>query len=277
MHAGPEAMTTLNNYTLWPASDLCLESAALFLDVDGTLLDFAQTPDSVRVPPQLIDLLRALSLRTGGALALVSGRPIAQIDELFAPLMVPAAGLHGFERRSGQGSYHRQPLPAGAALEFARRVMRRLAGQHAGLLVEDKRFALALHYRRAPHLAQAVLHAMNLVAARVRPDLELQLGKMVVELRPAGATKGSAVLGFLLEHPFWGRRPLYIGDDFTDETAFECVNDMRGLSVGVDISWPTSAKARLPDPPAVHNLLRDLLRQPLAGLPCASGTIAGRA
>jgi trehalose 6-phosphate phosphatase len=249
---------------------VCPASAAPFLDVDGTLVEFAPTPDSVRVPPQTLDLLRALTLRTGGSLALISGRPIAELDELFAPLLMPAAGLHGFERRNALGMYQRHPLPAGPLVEFARKAMHRIADRHTGLLVEDKRFALALHYRQAPHLANRVADAMAAIAERVTPDLELQFGKSVVELRPSGATKGGAVRDFMLEAPFRGRRPVYIGDDLTDETGFECVNAMGGLSIGVNISWPTAAQLQLPDPAAVHFWLHELLQR-------SAGPAPGRA
>jgi trehalose 6-phosphate phosphatase len=229
-----------------------LSSVALFIDVDGTLLEIAPTPLAVRVDPELTDLLRALFLGTSGALALVSGRSIAEMDALFVPLTLSAAGLHGFERRGASGSYDYRRLPAAAVLERARRTMLELANQHPGLLVEDKRFALALHYRRAPHLESVVVRAMTQIAASVRPEFELQMGKMVAELRPAGATKGAAVGEFMSEHPFRGRVPIYIGDDLTDESAFEWVNGAGGLSIAVNVSGATAARERLPSVSAVR-------------------------
>ncbi len=235
-----------------------LAALALFLDVDGTLLEIAPTPLSVRVDAGLDELLRALLLGTHGALALVSGRSIAEIDALFVPLALPAAGLHGFERRGASGSYDRRSLPDLPALENARRAMLELASRHPGLLIEDKRFALAIHYRRAPQLEGIVASAMTQIAASVRPEFELQMGKMVAELRPAGATKGVAVGEFMQEHPFRGRYPVYIGDDLTDESAFEWINRVGGLSIAVGVGGATAAKERLPDVSAVRGWLAQL-------------------
>lgn len=235
---------------LHPPPDL--STAALFVDVDGTLLEIAATPLAVRVEPELTDLLRALLIGTSGGLALVSGRSIAELDALFLPLTLPAAGLHGFERRGASGSYDCRRLPAAPALEQARGALLELANQHPGLLVEDKRFSLAIHYRRAPQLESVVVRAMTDIAASVRPEFELQMGKMVAELRPAGSTKGAAVSEFMSEHPFKGRTPIYLGDDLTDESAFEWVNNVGGLSIAVNVGGATAARERLPSVSAVR-------------------------
>lgn len=245
---------------------LALAAIALFLDVDGTLLEIAATPQAVSVPDDLRERLRALSQATDGAVALVSGRAIAGLDALFAPLTLPSAGLHGFEHRGASGAYRRRPLPSAAALEDARAAMLALARQHAGLLVEDKQFALALHYRSAPHLEDAVVKAMTEVGDRLRGQLELQCGKMVVELRPAGATKAQAVAAFLEEAPFAGRQPIFIGDDLTDEPAFELVNRFGGKSVIVSGARPSAARARLTDVTAVRAWLAQLQADPDAAL-----------
>ena len=181
----------------------------------------------------------------------------------------PAAGggLHGFERRSATGGYHMRPLPSAAVLEAARGAMLDLAGRHAGLLVEDKRFALALHYRAAPHLEDAVVKAMENVATRLAGELELQHGKMVVELRPAGATKAEAVAAFLAEAPFAGRLTVFIGDDLTDEPAFELINRLDGLSVVVGDRRPSAARACLADVNAVHDWLGQLQAEPATAAP----------
>ena len=241
---------------------VALTGIALFLDVDGTLLEIAATPRDVSVSDDLRERLRALSSAAGGAVALVSGRAIADLDELFAPLTLPSAGLHGFERRSASGNYRRRPLPSGAALAVARGAMLDLAGRHAGLLVEDKRFALALHYREAPHLEDAVVKAMENLTARLEGQLELQHGKRVVELRPTGATKAEAVSAFLAEPPFAGRLPIFIGDDLTDEPAFDLVNACDGLSVVVGATRPSAARSRLADVTAVHDWLAQLQAEP---------------
>lgn len=246
--------------------NLPLSAIALFLDVDGTLLEIAARPQAVSVPEELRQRLRNLQLASGGAVALVSGRAITDLDALFAPLALPSAGLHGFERRGISGAYRRRPLPSAAALEAARGAMLQLAQRHEGLMVEDKKFALALHYRAAPQLEDLAVGAMREVAARVGEELELQRGKMVVELRPAGATKAQAVAEFLAEAPFAGRRPIFIGDDLTDEPAFELVNRREGLSVVVNAARTSAAKTRLANVTAVHRWLAELQTDPPAAL-----------
>jgi trehalose 6-phosphate phosphatase len=243
-----------------------LSAISLFLDVDGTLLEIAARPQAVSVPDDLRERLRALHFASGGAVALVSGRAIADLDALFTPLTLPSAGLHGFERRGASGAYRRRPPPSTAALESAREAMAHLARRHAGLLVEDKQFALALHYRGAPRLEDTVVSAMEKVAASVANDLELQRGKMVVELRPAGATKAEAVAAFLEEVPFAGRVPIFIGDDLTDEPAFELVNRLDGVSVVVSRKRSSAARARLDDVAAVRGWLGELQAEPAAAL-----------
>ena len=236
----------------------CLSSFALLLDVDGTLLEIAETPRAVKVPPELLEMLRSLTLKTGGALALVSGRSIADLDALFAPLLLPSAGLHGFERRDARGEYQRAPPPDAVLLQSAREALHRLASMSKHLLVEDKRFSLALHYRRAPELGQTVVDAMREIAPGLQPDFVLQLGRRVAEFRPRASDKGAAVKAFLAEPPFRGRFPIYIGDDLTDEAAFEQVNLAGGISIAVNVRRPTVARAALPDVPAVHGWLRGL-------------------
>jgi trehalose 6-phosphate phosphatase len=245
---------------------LALTDIALFLDVDGTLLEIAASPQAVSVSDDVRERLQELFRAGGGAVALVSGRALTDLDALFTPMKLPSAGLHGFERRGASGAYGRRPLPSAAALQDARVAMLDLAQRHPGLLVEDKRFALALHYRKAPHLKEAVMKAMEEVSARLAGELELQHGKMVVELRPAGATKAEAVGAFLAEAPFAGRRPVFIGDDLTDEPAFELVNRLDGLSVVVGPTRPSAAHARLADVNAVHGWLAQLQAEPAAAL-----------
>ena len=246
------------------SDNLALTAIALFLDVDGTLLEIAATPQAASVSDDLRERLRTLAQAGGGAVALVSGRALVDLDALFAPLTLPSAGLHGFERRDACGAYYRRPVPSSAALEVARRAMLDLAQRHAGLLVEDKRFALALHYRKAPHLEETVVKTMQDVAAGLAQELELQRGKMVVELRPLGATKAQAVAAFMAEAPFAGRLPVFIGDDLTDEPAFELVNRLGGLSVVVSATRASAALNRLADVAAVHDWLSRLQAQPAA-------------
>jgi trehalose 6-phosphate phosphatase len=243
------------------ASSLALPDAALFLDVDGNLLEIAARPDEVIVEPALIDLLRRLSLRCGGAIALVSGRSIAVLDELFGQLLLPAAGLHGFERRDAQGRYCRHALPAGEVVSRVRHAMTRMAARDPALMLEDKRFSVALHYRQVPHLEEELVAELLPVAALAASDLEVQRGKLVIELRPKSANKATAVAEFMREPPFAGRVPVYMGDDLTDEPAFEWVNGHGGLSIAVDVSRGSAAMTHLPSVAEARGWLRSLLMQ----------------
>jgi len=224
---------------------------ALFLDVDGCLLDFADAPDAVSVPAGLHASLTALSQRLDGALALVSGRALAQIDALFAPLALPAAGLHGLERRHDATHVALVVPPALAAiLDEARQVV----AAWPGSLVEDKGAAIALHWRAAPHAAGA-LHAFAEAALPRLPGYRLQHGNHVVELRPADGDKGAAILALLAQPPFRGRTPVFAGDDLTDESGFAVVNAHAGISVLVGDRNPSAAHFGLPDPAAVRGWL----------------------
>jgi trehalose 6-phosphate phosphatase len=217
---------------------------ALFLDVDGTLLEIESHPDDVRAGPRLKRLLESVAGALGGALALVSGRSIASLDHIFAPLVLPAAGLHGLERRGADGLVH---YPAG----FATRMSRARGGLisfvegHAGLLLEDKGAALALHYRNAPTMADEARAAMDTARRALGNDFHVQQGKMVLELKPTGEDKGTAIAAFMTEVPFEGRTPVFIGDDVTDEDGFAVVNGMGGHSVRVGGTSDTVAPYRV--------------------------------
>jgi trehalose 6-phosphate phosphatase len=231
---------------------------ALFLDVDGTLLEIAPTPDATTVPAVLKELLVSLQGRARGALALISGRSLAQLDALFAPLRLPAAGLHGLERRTAAGvrqdadSMREIPLPA-------RKHLAQIVGQYPGLLLEDKRAALALHYRMAPDLQQVAQEAMEMALKRAGPGYALLDGKMVIELKAAGISKSHAIAAFMSEPPFHGRAPIFVGDDHTDEAGFEYVNRVGGLSIQIGATPSRGAKCHLPDVPALHAWLGSLL------------------
>lgn len=228
---------------------------ALFLDIDGTLLEFAEHPQAVRVDPALLRLLGALRAAAGGALALVSGRSVADVDALFAPLRLPVAGQHGTERRAADGSIHlhRPPLEG---LARAAAALVPLTSAHAGLVLENKGMALALHYRRAPALRALAEREMRAIAAALGEAFELQSGKYVVEVKPGGKDKGGAIAEFLAEPPFADRRPVFVGDDLTDETGFEVVNRAGGHSVKVGRGI-TRARWRLPDAAAVRRWLAE--------------------
>lgn len=234
---------------------------ALFLDVDGTLVAIAETPEAVRAEPGLLSLLERLAAANDGALALISGRNLAGIDAVFRPLRLPAAGLHGWERRRGDGTLAPGGEPT-AILGPLRPVLTAFAAARPGLLLEDKGGSLALHYRLAPHYAAAVCHRAREIAA-AEPQLRLIEGRKVVEFVPCGSDKGAAIADFLAEPPFAGRIPVYAGDDTTDEDGFVAVNRLGGLSIKVANPETrgrhgSQARYRLPSVAALHAWLAAL-------------------
>jgi len=235
----------------------CSRNWAFFLDIDGTLLDIAETPDAAEVTRREKSLVRRLHDAANGALALVSGRSLAAIDELFAPLKLAAAGQHGIERRDAQGRVHRGDYPH-KPLRRAAKKIGDFAARHEGLVFEDKGTSFSLHYRLAPELADAARGAVREAAAEVGDWLEVQHGKMVVELKPAGRDKGVAIEEFLHEAPFAGRSPVFIGDDVTDEDGFRVVNRVGGHSVKVG-SGRTVARWQVEDPAAARAWLQQCL------------------
>jgi trehalose 6-phosphate phosphatase len=217
---------------------------ALFLDVDGTLLELAETPQGVHVSASLKELIGTVRWRLDGALALVSGRSLASLDQLFSPLRLIASGVHGCERRAADGLVMRPEVDA-AMIARVRNDLADFVRSHEGLLLEDKHYAVALHYRRAPHLEDEVYRIMEQMRTYLGPTFALQAGKSVVELRPGEWTKGTSIKSFMLEAPFLGRTPVFIGDDVTDEDAFAVVNAMNGISIKVGAAEATIAKHRL--------------------------------
>jgi trehalose 6-phosphate phosphatase len=219
---------------------------AFFLDLDGTLVDIADTPEAVDPGPAEIDLLKRLAAATGGALAVISGRSLARIDELLAPLVLPAAGQHGAERRDAKGKRHRHRFPA-EVLQRAAVPVREFAARNEGLVFEDKGASVALHYRLAPELAAAAEAVVRAAAEAARGAAEVQVGKMVFELKPAGVDKGRAIEEFMQDAPFAGRVPVFLGDDVTDEFGFRVVNRIEGHSIKVG-PGPTDARYRVGNP-----------------------------
>lgn len=208
-----------------------LDGLCVFLDLDGTLLDLAEAPDAVVVPPGLQADLTKLSFRLDGALAVVTGRPLAFVDRLFPRNDFFLAGLHGAELRSGDQETGRGSV-VDLRLEAAKRRLRHAVSRWQGVLVEDKGRAIAAHYRQAPEMETSVRALMEEIALSV-PGWTLQPGKFVVELRPAGPDKGSALKFFMERNPFAGRLPLAVGDDVTDEAMFAAANSIGGFSVRV--------------------------------------------
>ena len=230
-----------------------------FLDLDGTLLDIADQPRLVRVDQDLVRLLKALGRAAGGALALISGRPVADIDHLLAGPGFCVAGQHGAERRDFSGTMHRHDVPQ-AALDEARRKLGLVAAKHPALVLEDKGVNLALHFRSVPELGTEMRDAVRSLAEELGGEFEMQLGKMVIELRPAGKDKGVAIAEFLDEAPFRGRLPVFVGDDLTDEIGFELINRVGGHSVKVG-EGESAARWRLPDSAAVRAWLERLAKK----------------
>lgn len=230
---------------------------ALFLDIDGTLVDLAETPDSITIPASLPFDLNALSQKLGGALALVTGRAISFVDPLFHPFQFPVAGLHGAERRDAAGRLRRVVIPP--AFEEMKKRIADEASQWPGILVEDKGAAVATHYRLAPQSQGLVEDMMDRYFVEAGPDWALQRGKMVVEIRPARSGKGEAVSAFLEEAPFKGRRAFAAGDDFTDEAMFRAVNRLGGQSlfIGPDKA-ETQARARIASPAILRRMIARL-------------------
>jgi trehalose 6-phosphate phosphatase len=209
-----------------------LSKTAVLLDIDGTLLDLAPTPREVWVPPGLSKTLNRLLQRTNGALALVSGRSLNDIDLIFAPDQYPAVGGHGAEMRlpdSESVASHAPPLDK----ELKRRLAA-IAKLSPGILLEDKGYSLALHYRLAPHAEKAIYEAVSLIRADLpNAPIEVLPGKRVCEIKHSGFTKASGVKELMTHAPFRGRRPFFIGDDVTDESVFAIMPDLEGLAFSV--------------------------------------------
>jgi len=227
----------------------------LFLDVDGTLLEIAPTPDAVRVEDSLRQLLQRVREALDDAVALVSGRALATLDQLFAPQRWPAAGLHGLERRDAAGRVHACGPEAGR-LDEARRECAALAARTPGVLFEDKGRSLALHYRAAPDREAPLRRAVHAIAMDLGPEYHLLEGNCVFELKPAATTKADAILAFMSEPPFAGRRPIFVGDDVTDLDGFAAVERSGGLSVAVGDR--VQAQVRVASPRDVRAFLADL-------------------
>lgn len=204
---------------------------ALFFDLDGTLLEIAERPESVTLADATRDDLAVLARTTGGAVAIVTGRDIVAVDAILDPLVLPVAGVHGLTRRERAGDDPRAPRHADLVAS-AERILAPLLGSEPELEVERKSGAIALHYRRRPDLGAVCLDAMEQLANSI-PNTRIVRGKMVAEIVLGSADKGSAVAEFMREHPFRGRRPVFAGDDTTDEDAFAVVNAAGGVSIKI--------------------------------------------
>ena len=218
---------------------------ALFLDVDGTVLHLRATPDEVRRCDRVCRILDELLPCLGGAIGLVSGRPIDELDELFRPHRLPAAGQHGLERRDVHGRRRAGPAPPG--LDRLRAGLKASAAGAPGIIVEEKSHAVAVHYRQAPETADALQDLVRSMVREHAPEMQVMNGHMVIEIKPASANKGSAIRDFMAEAPFRGRTPVFIGDDTTDEDGFTHVAKAGGYAIRVGHSDRTAARHVLSD------------------------------
>ena len=235
--------------------DLDPQRHALFLDFDGTLVDFAPEPDAIRLRPGSGELLQALHERMGGAVALISGRRIANLDMHLKPLKLPAAGVHGHEIRVGEEV---RSTADSDSMRTARQRLKEAVGDGDPLRIEDKGAALVLHFRKAPDQA-ARAERLARGAADGLADIEVMRGNAIVELRLKGRHKGDAIGELADMEPFAGRVPVFVGDDTTDEDGFKAVQEAGGFGVKVG-QGSTTAHYRLADISAVHDWLRHVLK-----------------
>jgi trehalose 6-phosphate phosphatase len=228
---------------------------AYFLDVDGTLLEIAPNPNAVRVEQSLLHLLERLH-RASGAVALISGRAISDLDRRIANRL-PRAGQHGLERRDSNGRLRLHATPT-EAKDRIRTALAPWLERHPGLLLEDKGVTLALHYRQEPELEEQMNELMAKLIADAGDNLVMQKGKCVVEAKPANFDKGTAIEEFLAEAPFKDRKAVFIGDDLNDEHGFAVINKVGGISIKVGPEQ-TCARYRLPDVESVRAWLASAL------------------
>ncbi|MEM5311798.1 trehalose-phosphatase [Paraburkholderia sp. JHI869] len=233
------------------------EQTAFFFDFDGTLVDLAPTPDGVLVRPDMLALLRELRRATHGAVAIVSGRGIESIDGFLGMPDLPVAGLHGAERRDANGDTQRVGFNDQRLLHMEQ-VLAEVVRTHPGMLLEIKGASLALHYRNAPEHEGTARAATERLAADYADAYVLQPGKMVYEIKPKDVDKGRSLRAFLDEPPFAGRRPVFAGDDLTDEKGFAVVNDLGGLSIKVG-GGDTIAQTRVDSVEALIGWLASLV------------------
>jgi trehalose 6-phosphate phosphatase len=227
-----------------PASSRDVARWALFLDIDGTLLDIAPSPYAVVVPEGLCTTLSMLRDRLGGALALISGRALSNIDSLFQPLRLPAAGQHGAEIRLASGDVARVWVSPGA-LHALRQEVDRAVADLPGILVERKSMGIAVHYRQVPEVSGELARRLSDVLARQRRGFHMMCGKFVFEVKPSDADKARTVEAFMRHDPFVGRIPVFVGDDRTDEDGFAAATRLGGHAVGVGTTPPGMVGYRL--------------------------------
>jgi trehalose 6-phosphate phosphatase len=237
---------------------LSIQQHALFLDFDGTLADIAPHPQAVHLHDDMLHLLQRAQQLFGGAVAIVSGRRIAEIDAYLSPLLLPVAGEHGAQRRNSDGEYAELDAQRMASmLAPLLQAATQLAQQHPELLLERKNAGFALHYRMAPALYTVCWQTLGALVQH-SPALALMRGKYVLEVVPTAVDKGTAIHSFLQEPPFLGRIPIFVGDDVTDEAGFAAAQGVGGYGVKVG-AGPSVARHRCPNPAALRAWLHDSL------------------
>lgn len=212
---------------------LDLDAFAILLDVDGTLIELAATPQEVHVPPSLKHTLARLRDGLSGALCLVSGRPLRDLDVMFAPLRVPCVGGHGAENRLTPDGLIARAKASPLDAELKRQLLA-IATETPGILAENKEYSIALHYRLVPELERTVFNEITRICSAWPVEtVEILPGKSVFEVKPRAFNKGIAVLALMQHPPFIGRRPIFIGDDVTDESVFAVMPKFDGLGFSV--------------------------------------------
>lgn len=229
---------------------------AFFFDLDGTLADIKPQPHQVSIPVGVRAALRQLAQNNDGAVALISGRSMDELDTLAGEGCFPLAGVHGAERRDISGQVHRITLPSALACELEQ-ALRNALKDLPGARLESKGMAFALHYRQAPQHKLALIRLAEEMVRRW-PGLAVQPGKCVLELKPQGVNKGEAIRAFMQESPFVNKTPVFLGDDLTDESGFKIVNQMGGYAVKVGLG-ETEARWRFDSVAAVHQWLLELI------------------
>lgn len=229
---------------------------AIFTDFDGTLVEIADTPDAIDIPAELTDRIDRALQDFDNAFAVLTGREIADIDRYLSPLQLPIAGAHGAQRRRADGTIEEVDQALSEGAEAIANALSALAIANPNLIVEAKDGAVAMHFRQAPEMENAVHLAMQ-EALVDHPQFTLVPGKMVLEARPVGFDKGAALRAFMQEEPFAGRTPIFIGDDRTDEDGFRAAQELGGIGIKLG-SGQTAARMRIADIASVYALLQGL-------------------
>lgn len=229
------------------------DSYALFLDFDGTLVDIVERPDAVAVDPSLAGILTRLQERLNGALAIISGRPVSFLDSRLSPHLYDIAGLHGLEHRIAGTLHLCDPDEHPQLRRMVGRLQDAVIGK-TGVLIEDKGCSVAIHWRLAPQERDFALATAQAAIEALGSEYRLQHGKAVAEILPSAAGKGKVIERFLHASPYKGRRPIFVGDDLTDENGFKTVNAHGGLSIRIG-GGETVAKVRLGTPADLRHCL----------------------